>query len=90
MARNQDGITARVIEERVFPRQPLTVAQLKGRRPVRFCWYLRFLSVVTKTSNPDSSAAQMRSPFESCDQPRSCAVTTAWPASALRNGAGVP
>ena len=31
MARNQDGITARVIEERAFPRQPLTVAQLKGR-----------------------------------------------------------
>ena len=32
MARNQDGITARVIEERAFPRQPLTVAQLKGRQ----------------------------------------------------------
>ena len=31
VARNQDGITARVIEERAFPRQPLTVAQLKGR-----------------------------------------------------------
>ena len=31
MARNQDGITARVIVERAFPRQPLTVAQLKGR-----------------------------------------------------------
>jgi DNA-binding transcriptional LysR family regulator len=26
-----DGVTARVIEERAFPRQPLTVAQLKGR-----------------------------------------------------------
>jgi hypothetical protein len=22
------------------------------RRPLRFCWYLRFLSVVSKTSNP--------------------------------------
>ena len=31
VARNQDGIAARVIEERAFPRQPLTVAQLKGR-----------------------------------------------------------
>ena len=31
VARNQDGITARVIEERAFPRQPLTVAHLKGR-----------------------------------------------------------
>ena len=31
LARTQDGLTARVIEERAFPRQPLTVAQLKGR-----------------------------------------------------------
>ena len=31
MARKQDGIAARVIEERTFPCQPLTVAQLKGR-----------------------------------------------------------
>ncbi len=31
VSRNQDGITARVIEERAFSRQPLTVAQLKGR-----------------------------------------------------------
>ena len=31
LARAQDGVTARLIEERAFPRQPLTVAQLKGR-----------------------------------------------------------
>lgn len=31
LSRNQDGVTARIIEERAFPRQPLTVAQLKGR-----------------------------------------------------------
>ena len=42
---NQDGVTARVIEERAFPRQPLTVAQLKGRHlpqpAVRFLAALR-------------------------------------------------
>ena len=31
LSRNQDGVTARVIGERAFPRQPLTLAQLKGR-----------------------------------------------------------
>ena len=31
LARAQDGVSARLIEERAFPRQPLTVAQLKGR-----------------------------------------------------------
>lgn len=44
-ARMQDGVTARAVEERAFPRQPLTVAQLKGRHlpqpAVRFLTYLR-------------------------------------------------
>lgn len=45
LARVQDGVTARAIEERAFPRQPLTVAQLKGRHlpqpAVRFLASLR-------------------------------------------------
>ena len=42
---DQDGVTARLIEERAFPREPLTVAQLKGRHlpqpAVRFLAALR-------------------------------------------------
>ena len=45
-------------------------------RAARFCWYLRFLSVVTNTSNRADSAAAMSSPFCSVDQPRSKAVST--------------
>lgn len=39
-----DGITARNIEERAFPRQPLTVAQLKGRHLPQPA--LRFLALL--------------------------------------------
>src|SRR5581483_4943341 len=33
------------------------------RRPLRFCWWWRFLSVVKTTSNPAASAAANRAPF---------------------------
>ena len=59
-------------------------------RPARFCWYFRFLSVVMKASNRACSAAAMSSPFFKPDQPRSYAVSTVWPTSAWRSGAGVP
>ncbi|MCK7509735.1 MAG: hypothetical protein MZV70_40650, partial [Desulfobacterales bacterium] len=39
------------------------------RLEVRFCWYLRFRSVVTRTSKPARSAASSRSPFFSVDHP---------------------
>ena len=42
LQRNQDGVTARVIEERSFRREPLTVAQLKGRHLPQLA--LRFLA----------------------------------------------
>ena len=54
LLRNQDGVTARVIEERAFPRQPLTVAQLKGRHmpqpAVRFVAALREVMSGTATA----------------------------------------
>ena len=41
MARNQDGIAARVIEERAFPRQPFTVTHLTERhQPQPALWLL--------------------------------------------------
>ncbi len=47
LGRDQDGVTARVIEERAFPRQPLTVAQLKGRHLPQPA--LRFLAALRDT-----------------------------------------
>ena len=47
LSRNQDGVTARVIEERAFPRQPLTVAQLKGRHLPQVAE--RFLAMLRET-----------------------------------------
>jgi hypothetical protein len=47
LGRDQDGLTARVIEERAFPRQPLTVAQLKGRHLPQPA--LRFLALLRET-----------------------------------------
>ena len=44
LKRNQDGLTARLIGERAFPRQPLTVAQLKGRHLPQAA--LRFLTAL--------------------------------------------
>ena len=46
MARNQDGITARAIVERAFPRRPLTLAHLKGRHLPQPA--LRFLASLLK------------------------------------------
>jgi len=56
----------------------------------RFCWCLRFLSVLTKTSKPACSAAARSSPLPMRDHPYSKAVSTSWPASSYRSGAGVP
>lgn len=63
------------------------MAMLRFRR---FCWYLRFLSVVTKTPKPALSAVEINSPFLRLDQPHSYAVSTVWPVRAWRKGAGVP
>src|SRR5271157_1212319 len=49
-----------------------------------------FLSVVSKSSKPDASAAAISSPLSSRSHPRSMASTTTWPLSAYRSGAGVP
>ena len=54
LKRNQDGLTARLIDERVFPSQPLTVAQLKGRhlpQPV-----MRFLAALRETLEQGAAA----------------------------------
>ena len=56
----------------------------------RFCWYFRFLSVVTKTAKPASSAKEMSSPFFNFAQPSSKAVSTKCSVSKCRSGAGVP
>ncbi len=45
-------------------------------REARFCWYLRFASVVTSTSRLWLSAAAANSPFFKVDQPHSYAVET--------------
>ena len=55
-------------------------ATMAMRRHARFCWCFRFVSVVTKASNPSFSAASSNSPFVSFDQPRSYAVTTCYSA----------
>ena len=49
LSRNQDGVTARMIEDRAFPRQPLTVAQLKGRHLPQPA--LRFLAALREVFN---------------------------------------
>ena len=55
---------------------------------LRFCWYRRFLSVVTKVSYSDS-ALEIRSPLERCDHPRSWQVSTSSAKKDL-NGTGTP
>ncbi len=60
------------------------------RRDLRFCWYLRLVSVVMNTSKLRLSAAASNSPFFRVAQPSSKAVETECPGSACRNGAGVP
>jgi DNA-binding transcriptional LysR family regulator len=52
LGRDQDGVTARVIEERAFPRQPLTVAQLKGRHLPQPA--LRFLAALREVLGSDA------------------------------------
>ena len=54
LLRNQDGVTARLIEERAFPRQPLTVAQLKGRHLPQPA--LRFLTALRAALLPGAAA----------------------------------
>ncbi len=54
LLRDQDGVTARLIEERAFPRQPLTVAQLKGRHLPQPA--LRFLAVLRTALEPGLAA----------------------------------
>ena len=54
LKRNQDGLTARLIDERVFPRQPLTVAQLKGRHLPQPA--MRFLAALRETLVGGASA----------------------------------
>ena len=54
LKRNQDGLTARLIDERVFPRQPLTVAQLKGRHLPQPA--MRFLVALRETLVGGASA----------------------------------
>src|ERR1700675_4993754 len=49
-----------------------------------------FLSVVTNTSNPASSAAASNSPFERRSQPRALASVTSWPARNRDIPLGVP
>lgn len=56
----------------------------------RFCWYLRFISVVTSTSKPRASATASSAPLFSVDQPCSYAVDTSCPGRRCRSGAGVP
>ena len=60
------------------------------RRTPRFCWCLRFLSVVTKISNPSRSAASSKSPFSRVAQLRSYAVETSCRGRDSRRGTGVP
>ncbi len=60
------------------------------RRARRFCWYLRFVSVVTNMAKPADSAATSNSPFFSIDQPRSNTVDTSCCVRNRRNGTGVP
>lgn len=50
LMRAQDGVTARLIEERAFPREPLTVAQLKGRHLPQPA--VRFLAALREAMGP--------------------------------------
>ena len=50
LGRNQDGVTARVVDERAFMRAPLTVAQLKGRHLPQPA--LRFLGALREVLEP--------------------------------------
>jgi len=66
--------TARTVASRAcWIRGQLVVLRttMEMTRSTKFCWYLRFLSVVTKTSKPAASAANISSPFWKRDHPRS-------------------
>ena len=54
LMRKQDGVTARMIEERAFPRQPMSVLQLKGRHLPQPA--LRFLAALRETMGGVSTA----------------------------------
>jgi hypothetical protein len=59
-------------------------------RPTGFCWWRRFLSVVSRISKPSRSAAASNCPFVRVCQPRSKAVSTWLLPNRLRSGTGVP
>lgn len=50
--------------QRALPSTTIAIARF-----VRFCYYLRFVSVVSNTSKPPASAAKSSSPLRSVDQP---------------------
>ena len=70
--------------------RPLPRPTIAILRPVRFCWYRMFRSVVRSTSKPAASAASSSSPFRRASHPRDRASSTAWSGRAPATPRGVP